>query len=134
MSAGARTVVGIGDIALYLPSLEIDMSALIRRRIKENPLLRTALKRAFEYTQQKKVRFPSWWEDCATMAAQAALRLLTRGTLSLPTCAIWRSARRTTVDHSKPVSAYVEGMLQDAGCRCRRASHFPGPRTPARAA
>lgn len=116
MSAGAATVVGIGDIALYLPSLEIDMSALIRRRIKENPLLRTALKRAFEYTQQKKVRFPAWWEDCVTMAAQAALRLLTRGTLSLADLRYLAVGTETTVDHSKPVSAYVEGMLQEAGC------------------
>lgn len=117
MSAGAATtVVGIGDIALYLPSLEIDMSALIRRRIKENPLLRTALKRAFEYTQQKKVRFPAWWEDCVTMAAQAALRLLTRGTLSLADLRYLAVGTETAVDHSKPVSAYVEGMLQEAGC------------------
>lgn len=116
MIAAARTVVGIGDIALYLPSLEIDMSALIRRRIRENPLLRMALKRAFEYTQQKKVRFPAWWEDCATMAAQAALRLLTRGTLSLADLRYLAVGTETTVDHSKPVSAYVEGMLQDAGC------------------
>jgi hydroxymethylglutaryl-CoA synthase len=116
MSAAATTAVGIGDIALYLPSLQIDMGALIRRRIEENPLLRMALKRAFEYTQQKKVRFPAWWEDCATMAAQAALRLLTRGTLSLADLRYLAVGTETTVDHSKPVAAYVEGMLQEAGC------------------
>ena len=116
MSAAALSSVGIGDIAIYLPALQIDMGALIRRRIEENPLLRLALKRAFEYTQQKKVRFPAWWEDCATMAAQAALRLLTRGTLSLADLRYLAVGTETTVDHSKPVAAYVEGMLQEAGC------------------
>lgn len=117
MSVAVLPSVGIGDIALYLPSLQIDMGALIRRRIEENPLLRLALKRAFEYTQQKKVRFPAWWEDCATMAAQAALRLLTRGTLSLSDLRYLAVGTETTVDHSKPVASYVEGMLQHAGCR-----------------
>ena len=116
MSSSTKTVVGINDISLYLPSLQIDIGRLIRRRIEENSLLRTALKRAFDYTQQKKVRFPEWWEDCATMAAQSSLRLLTRGSLSLSDLRYLAVGTETTVDHSKPVAAYVEGMLQNAGC------------------
>lgn len=117
MSASSLVRVGISDIAIYLPSSQLDMGALIRRRIEENPLLRLALKRAFEYTQQKKVRFPAWWEDCATMAAQAALRLLTRGTLSLADLRYLAVGTETAVDQSKPVAAYVEGMLQQADCQ-----------------
>jgi len=74
------------------------------------------MERALETTGQKSIRFPEPWEDTATMAAQAAYDLIRRNPqLDLAALRHLAVGTETTVDHSKPVSAYVQGMLQKAG-------------------
>ena len=108
--------IGIGDIGLYVPEPRMDMSTLMEARAETHPELDTVLNRAIKKTGQVSFRFPDPWEDTASLAANAAssaldrlpsgeaekLRYLTVGT-------------ETAVDHSKPVAAYVQGMLQRAG-------------------
>jgi hydroxymethylglutaryl-CoA synthase len=108
--------VGISDIRVYLPNPVIDLQELIRKRVAEHPRLARHMDRALATTGQKSIRFPEPWEDTATMAAQAAYELLRRNP-KLDQSAIRHLAAgtETTVDHSKPVSAYVQGMLQKAG-------------------
>jgi hydroxymethylglutaryl-CoA synthase len=108
--------VGISDIRVYLPRPVIDLQELIRKRVAEHPQLARQMARALATTGQKSIRFPEPWEDTATMAAQAAYELLRRNP-SLDPASIRHLAAgtETTVDHSKPVSAYVQGMLQKAG-------------------
>ncbi len=107
---------GISDIRVYLPNPVIDLQELIRKRVAEHPRLARHMDRALATTGQKSIRFPEPWEDTATMAAQAAYELLLANP-KLDTSAIRHLAAgtETTVDHSKPVSAYVQGMLQRAG-------------------
>ncbi len=108
--------VGINDINLYLPSPRMDLNALVEQRVMENPRLETHLERARRTTGQRAIRFPEPWEDSATMAAQAALGLVMNTTEAerggLRHLAV---GTETGVDHSKPLSAYVQGMLERAG-------------------
>ncbi len=108
--------VGISDIALFVPAPYISLSTLLDQRITENPSLERRLRRAIDTTGQEAMRFPELWQDNTTLAAEAAHKLLQRsygGDLSsLRYIAV---GTETAVDHSKPIAAYVEGMLQRAG-------------------
>jgi hydroxymethylglutaryl-CoA synthase len=67
-------------------------------------------------TGQKRIRFPETWDDTATLAATAAWRLFRGGSgLDPKTVRHFAVGTETGVDHSKPVSAYVQGMLQRSG-------------------
>jgi len=111
-----REPVGLSDIRLCIPSLMMDLERIVDRRALEEPSLRRHLERAMRVTGQKSMRFPERWQDTATMAAQAAFDLMNENPAVIP-----GSLRHLAVgtesglDHSKPVSAYVQGMLQRAG-------------------
>jgi hydroxymethylglutaryl-CoA synthase len=119
-------LVGINDISLYLPSPRIDIASVVERRVFDNPRLDRHMERACRTTGQRAIRFPEPWEDSATMAAQAGLGLLSRvdasGRGGIRHLAV---GTETGVDHSKPISAYVQGMLERAGAGLpRSASSF----------
>jgi hydroxymethylglutaryl-CoA synthase len=111
----SRTV-GISDIGLYVPQPVIDLENLVERRVRLNPRLDRHLERACRVTGQKAIRFPEIWEDSATMAA-SAIRTLFRQNPNFDAKNVRHLAvgTETGVDHSKPVSAYAQGMLQRAG-------------------
>lgn len=108
---------GISDISLYVPSPSIGLDTLVQRRVLLNPRLDRHFERACRVTGQKAIRFPEIWEDSATLAAMA-VRGLFRQNPGLDARGVRHLAvgTETGVDHSKPVSAYVQGMLQRAGC------------------
>jgi len=110
-----RTV-GISDMGMYVPPPQMDVEALVERRVRENPQLDRHLQRAGRVTGQTAFRFPELWEDSATLAARSAFDLLSRSPhLDLGFLRHLIVGTETGVDHSKPVSAYVQGMLQKAG-------------------
>jgi hydroxymethylglutaryl-CoA synthase len=116
MGDDRRTHLGISDIAVYVPRPEMDLRRLIATRSCSEPELGSVLDRARVTTGQVVVRFPESWEDTATMAAQAALELLARpGSPAATSLRYIAAGTETTLDHSKPVSSYVQGMLIDAG-------------------
>lgn len=111
------TRVGIDDLSLYIPAPKMELNRLVERRGKEQPRLERRLRRALQTTGQEAIRFPDPWEDSATLAAQAAHDLLRRGgertdPRNLRYIAV---GTETSVDLSKPIAAYVEGMLQKSG-------------------
>ncbi len=111
-----RTTIGISDLAIFIPPNWIDTGTIARRRSSVSPALAPHLERALCTTGQKSMRFPSPWEDTATMAAEAAHRLLSANTRLDPADLRFLAlGTETTVDHSKPGSAYVQGMLAQAG-------------------
>jgi hydroxymethylglutaryl-CoA synthase len=108
--------VGISDMGIYVPPPEMDVEALIARRIRDNPMLDRHLERAGRVTGQTAFRFPELWEDSATLAAQSAYEMFSRNPgLDMDSLRHLIVGTETGVDHSKPVSAYVQGMLQKAG-------------------
>ena len=111
-----ETALGIGDIAVHIPRPLIALETIIARYRRSDPQWARALERSSERTGQVSLRFPHPWEDAATMAAQAALRIVAR--LSAAEIASLRYlvvGTETGVDQSKPIAAYVQGMLQRAG-------------------
>ena len=108
--------VGISDIALYVPPAVIAVESIAAMRTRERPELACHLERAVTTTGQKAVRFPTAWEDTSTMAAEAAQELLLANPhLELSGIRYLAVGTETSVDHAKPASAYVQGMLVQAG-------------------
>lgn len=100
----------------------MDLVSLAAYRVRTIPNLARHFERALRTTGQRSIRFPRPWEDSATMAASAAAELLRRRRTeatepneSLSGLRYLVSGTETGVDHSKPVSAYVQGMLNSAG-------------------
>ena len=111
-----KSSVGISNLSVYIPRLKIKSETVAEARIKVNPDIESHIKRAIEYTGQKSIRFPSLWEDTSTMAAQASWQLLNEtDKKDISSLRYIVTGTETGVDHSKPVSAYVEGMLQKSG-------------------
>ncbi len=116
MSADGRGTIGIGDIGLYIPPPRMHLGELVRRRVGMNPRLDRHLERACRVTGQAAIRFPETWEDSATLAATAVHGLLKDDpAFDVKTVRHLAVGTETGVDHSKPVSAYVQGMLEKAG-------------------
>jgi len=112
-----ETAPGIGDIAVHIPRPLIPLETIIARHRRRDPRWARALERSRTRTGQVSLRFPHRWEDAATMAAQAALQLVVRLTpTELASLRYLVVGTETGVDHSKPIAAYVQGMLQRAGC------------------
>ncbi len=107
------TKVGLGDLHLYAPAPRIDLKQVVAARVEHNPRLERHLERACRTTGQRAIRFPEPWEDSATLAAGAAASLLEGQTAS--SIRYLAVGTESGLDHSKPVSAYVQGMLRAAG-------------------
>ena len=108
--------VGISDLSLFVPAPKMDLATLLEHRSKEAPKLERRLRRAVESTGQQSIRYPDLWEDNVTLSAQASHRLFNRNGRADPQRLRYLAVgTETSVDHSKPVSAYVEGALQHAG-------------------
>ncbi len=112
----AELPVGIADLSVYIPSPQISLKTIAERRIAQDPEFERRLRRAISVTGQESIRFPDVWEDNVTLSATGARRLLDR--LSPQEIAGIRYlavGTETAVDHSKPISAYVEGALERSG-------------------
>ena len=109
------TRVGVGDLYLYAPAPRIDLKEIITARVEEDPRLERHLARACRTTGQRAIRFPEPWEDAATLASTAAAGLLARSGAAA-TIRHLAVGTESGLDHSKPLSAYVQGMLSAAGC------------------
>ena len=107
---------GIGDMAVYIPKLIMRLSRLLERYALSNPTIQRILDRAIHKTGQISVRFPHFWEDAVTMAAQAAMQVLSRmsdnAIASLRYIAV---GTESATDLAKPIAAHVGGMLRAAG-------------------
>ncbi len=107
--------VGLSDLEIYVPEPRIGLDSLLSYRAAEDPGIERRLRRAIEKTGQEAFRFPAPWEDSATLAAQAAYSLLRRNVEATKRLRYIGTGTETTVDQSKPLAAYLEGMLQNAG-------------------
>lgn len=113
--------IGISDMAFHIPRPSLDLSRIVALRGADNPAQRRRLERGLETTGQKIMRFPSPWEDTVSMAANAAQRLLERRPDNEDRQVRFIvSGTETSVDFSKPVSSWVQGMLERSGRRLSR--------------
>ena len=112
-----RALPGISDIAFYLPKLSIDLAAIVAARKAEDAVTGEQLLRAQESTGQKSMRFPEPWEDSATMAAEAARALLAANPGAAESVRYLMVGTESGLDHSKPLAAWVQGMLDRSGAK-----------------
>lgn len=111
-----ETPIGISDMKVYVPRARIEIESLKQKRSESNPRLQRHLDRARRTTGQRSIRFPCHWEDASTMAAQAAHALIqTNPQIDLASLRYLTVGTESSTDHSKPISSYVEGMLNNAG-------------------
>ncbi len=97
--------VGIDDMAAYLPKLYVDAEELAKERNIPPGKITKGL-------GIEKLAIPDAHEDAATMAAMATLELMERNDLSPKDIDFIQVATETSPDASKPISCYVQGMLE----------------------
>lgn len=110
-----KTTMGIGDMAIYVPSPTMDLETLLRGRSESHPNLAKRLRRAVENTGQLAFRFPEPWEDTVSMATNAAAALLDRCPEGYGDFRYMFVGSETGVDHAKPMASYVQGVLRRGG-------------------
>ncbi len=110
------TSVGISDLAVYAPRCSMSLERLIALRSAGNRKLARVLQSSARSTGQVSFRYPFPWEDSVTMAAEAARRLLDANPgLDLAGLRYMAAGTETGVDLSKPIAAYVQGLLRACG-------------------
>ena len=97
--------VGIDDMAAYLPKLYVDAEELAKERNIPPSKITKGL-------GLEKLAIPDAHEDAATMAAMATLELMEKNDLSPKDIDFIEIATETSPDASKPISCYVQGMLE----------------------
>jgi len=100
-----QKTVGIDDIATYVPKLYLDAEDMAKARGVPPE----------KYTKGLgigKLSIPDAHEDAATMAAMAALKLMEKNDLKPDDVDFIHIATETGPDASKPISSYVQGMLE----------------------
>ena len=112
-----KKTIGLSDLEIYIPEPKMGLDRLFDYRVAQNPSFERRLRRAIDKTGQSAVRFPTPWEDSATLAAQASYSLLRRNPDSTSRLRYIGTGTETTVDQSKPMAAYLQGMLQNSGVR-----------------
>jgi len=98
-------IVGVDDIAAYVPKLYVDAEELA----KERGIPPSKLTRGLGI---EKLAIPDAHEDAATMAAMATLEIIERNDLSPKDIDFIQVATETGPDAAKPISCYVQGMLE----------------------
>ncbi|MCW4020704.1 MAG: 3-hydroxy-3-methylglutaryl-CoA synthase, partial [Candidatus Bathyarchaeota archaeon] len=98
-------IVGIDDIATYVPKIYLDAEEMAEIRGIPPGKLTKGL-------GIEKLSVPDAHEDAATMAAMAALKLMEKNDLQPKDIDFIQVATETGPDASKPISSYVQGMLE----------------------
>lgn len=112
----AYSSVGLSDIAVYVPAPKIELETLLDYRAPDNGKLDRRMRHAVQKTGQLAIRFPAPWQDNTILAAEATRRLIEQNPdFDLSKVRFLSVGTETTIDHSKPIAAYVEGLLQRAG-------------------
>jgi hydroxymethylglutaryl-CoA synthase len=109
------TPFGISDMAFHLPAPTVSLDELVKRRVEEG-MSSDRLHRALDFTGQREMRIPDWYEDTVTMVAEATRRLLGRPAAPRPgSIRHFYCGTETAQDAAKPVSAYVQGLVEVDG-------------------
>ncbi len=100
------TSVGIDAVALWTGKLKLDLAETFAPAQGEDPEKYTKGLGLYESS------FPDAHEDIVTMGANAAYHLMTRNDIELDEIGRIDVATESAFDHSKPVSTYIAGCLE----------------------
>src|SRR5260370_28635425 len=116
MSGGevVRTAVGLDDISVYVPRLYLELADGNRpEKPTEFSIARKSDPSKYLYgIGIAKMSIPDNYQDSAVLAANAIFELIERNNIRPVSLARIDIATETGVDESKPVAAYVHGMLE----------------------
>jgi len=108
--------IGISDIGVHLADRGLPVEDVISGRSGSDGVLRERLDKANSVAGQLYLRFPQAWEDAVTLGAEATRKVLKRSKVDcehgLRMLAV---GTETSVDHAKPIAAYIQGLLKTAG-------------------
>lgn len=99
-------MVGIDDLAYYIPSFYLDINTLSEHRSLSFEKLNKGL-------GLEKMAIPNQNEDAATMAANAVKTLIERNNIPLEKIGRIYVGTESAFDGAKPIASYVLGMLED---------------------
>jgi hydroxymethylglutaryl-CoA synthase len=102
-----QTSVGIDDMALYVPSLYLELSELAEKRGIPFEKLKHGL-------DLERMAICDVHEDAATMAAEAVIELFNRNTLNPNTIGRIYLGTESALDGAKPTATYAVGMVEAA--------------------
>ena len=109
--------VGIDAIGLAVPPLTLDLASLARARGVEPS-------KYIDGLGTTRIAIPPVDEDTVTLAVRAARSALDRARVDPSEVGLCIVGTETAVDHSKPVTAYVHGLLDlPRGCRIYETKH-----------
>jgi len=97
--------VGIDDIAAYVPKIYVDAEDMAKARGIDPSKITKGL-------GIEKLSIPDAHEDAATMAAMAALEIMEKNELQPKDLDFVHVATESGPDAAKPISCYVQGMLE----------------------
>jgi hydroxymethylglutaryl-CoA synthase len=106
--------VGISDMSVFVPPARMSLENILQHRAEEDPSFERRLRKAIESTNQVALRFTRRWEDPVTLTAQAGRDVLLRSGKA-ESVRYFAVGTESSVDMSKPISAYAQGLLQRSG-------------------
>lgn len=113
MAQNAR--IGIDNIGYYVPKLRVSIQKLMKSLFNDNPELLERMCNAIKTTGQQFMRITQKWQDSVCLASESVLDLIDN--VSADTVRFLVSATETSVDASKPIAAYVLGILKRIGVK-----------------
>lgn len=116
-----KNKVGIDDLAIYVPKLYLDVEEFAKARGIDPRKITKGL-------GIEKMSIPDAHEDAATMASMAALQLMKKNNLHPQDIDFIHVATETSPDAAKPISCYVQGMLEQIYGN-RSLDHIGAPET-----
>ncbi len=108
-----KTKVGIDNIGFYIPKLKVRINKTIEALFGNKPEVLEHMYNAIKTTGQQFMRITQKWQDSVCLAAESILDVIDEVTTD--TLRFIASATETSVDASKPIAAYLLGILKQAG-------------------
>ncbi|MBF0367016.1 MAG: hydroxymethylglutaryl-CoA synthase family protein [Oligoflexia bacterium] len=112
---GLELSVGIDRMAVYIPKLYLPLTeewAQKRAEVFTKGDVKKLIQKIEKGVGVTKIAVPDMHEDSATMAAMAVKELLDTHKIPLSDIGYLAISSESSVDQSKPISAYVLGMLE----------------------
>ncbi len=106
--------IGIDTMGFYIPPIKVQVSDIIANRIQVLPHMSERLHSAVKTTGQVFMRLTQRWQDSVCIAAESMLDM-TKHIPSFEKVRMIISATETAIDASKPISAFLVGILHKAG-------------------
>jgi len=116
--------IGIHDISIYVPELYVSIDDIVDNRKMQNQKIASIIEKSADFVMQKEFRINYFYQDSIVLGLEAITKLLDNNDYDLKTLICLISATETSIDLSKPISAYVQGVLEKSYSLTNNISSF----------